>query len=227
MIGRIRDLSGQCPVKSPPLRVALALAGAAYAASLGPHPQGKRRKNSQFQRPTSTSEYQPSIRTPTPAPAIDAKFEPTLARVVALARTYTARVREIDDLVGLKAGTAASADEAGLATMPDGQNDNHAAIVAVKRHIAVASKIDQQFPFIEIASRTPHFRVGGKGLNGSDDRRRRSFGGGGIFGLQERPEPLQVAESGRCKDHLWHSGAAFSSSVPHVSSQAATSSPVT
>lgn len=48
--------------------------------------------------------------------------------------------------------------------MPDGQNNNHVAIVAVERHIAVASEIYQQFPFIEIASRTAHFRVGGKGL---------------------------------------------------------------
>ncbi len=48
----------------------------------------------------------------------------------------------------------------------------------------------------------------------------------GIFGRQEPPATLEALPGTRGDDYSWHAGRSVSASVPHVLSQARTSSPV-
>lgn len=112
--------------------------------------------------------------------------------------------------------------------MPYRKDSQGVLINTVANDVAAISEFNEPFPVLlgQVLDKASHVRMHAEGSHSFEDRFASSLGGRWVFRPQEIPEPLKVADRGRREDHLWHSGAGSSSSVPQVESHFSTSSPV-
>ena len=112
--------------------------------------------------------------------------------------------------------------------MPHGENCHNVLINAVRCNVSAISKIDEPLSILirQIINEAPQFWMRAKGLHTRQNGFSRALCRQRAFRLQEFSEALKVTNSCLREDYLWHSGAARSSSVPHVDSQFSTSAAV-
>ena len=124
--------------------------------------------------------------------------------------------------------TPAALSEASFFLLARGEDCQNVLINTVARDVSAISKINEPLSILirQIINEAPHFRMCAKGLHTPQNGFTRSLGCQWAFGLQEFAKAFKITNSCWREDYLWHSGAALSSSVPHVDSHFSTSSAV-
>lgn len=115
-----------------------------------------------------------------------------------------------------------------LFLMPDGQDRYNIAFNPVSGHIAAVAEVDKPFSecFGKILNRSSKAGMRTQDRHPLPDRCTRPLRDLRAFRPQEFTQPLQIPDRLRGEDHLWHSGAGSSSSVPQLASHRSTSSAV-
>lgn len=119
--------------------------------------------------------------------------------------------------------------ESGFLLMTYGQDRQDIAIYPIADDVSAFAKINEPLSILirQVVYEAAHFWMGAKGLHTFENSSGCALGSGRTFGLQESPKAFKVANSCWGENYLWHSGAACSSSVPHLESQFSTSPAVT
>lgn len=104
--------------------------------------------------------------------------------------------------------------------MPDGKDCHGIIVDPVSDDVAAVAEIDEPFPegFWEVLNRSAKAGMRAQDRHPIPDCCTRPLRGLRAFRPQEITQPLQIPDRRRGEDHLWHSGAGSSFSVPQLAS---------